>query len=930
MIDRTPESLSRPLKRLQAAGQLLAASVLVLVVLNWVGWGTGDVVLTSWNGAWAAMPPWTSLMLGIVAILVMLQPRVAVHEQTRFVAAILAVGVSVLAMVFIGTRVAGALPMDLDTVWFPEAVTEIHRSRYPGRPGITLSIAVVVLAGIAMLPDRRWPWLRRVWPVALLLASMAPQVSVASYVLGVPFAFSRTGPADIAMQSGVCLLALVFAVVAIRLSSPSLAWFIAGPYRWSLLRAAVLITAMLPTLLVMRALLVRGFQMDERDALALAIAPTTVILSLVTMLVGARTWQQHFLTDYAADASFITSSDGLFEWVSPSTRKLTGWHPRALVGRPLREFVHPDDVAALEGAASGSGGEGVQFEARLRLPNGGHLWVATSLGPILDGSGRPVGHAGSWRDIDAKVAAEDEAQRIAADRARLIARLPVGVIKTTGHLDAGVQRVVFLSERAAELLGTTVAEAIAEPWHVARAFAPEERADCRERFLAAAAAGEDFSWEGRTKGRGPASWLRIEGTITATEGRSSVFEGIIQDISRAKEDEAKLLDARATAERAAVAKAAFLANMTHEIRTPLSAVLGFTELLAGSDLSPAQRAYVARAERAGHGVLTILNDVLDYSKLEANSLQLDVGPVVLEDLFADVGVVMAGLLGDKPLDLFLDLDPDLPPLVVADGLRLRQVLVNLAGNAIKFTRTGEVLVAARLAGTDEGRATVDFTVRDTGIGMTDEEAERVFAGYAQADAATARRYGGTGLGLSVSRALVELMGGRLTVASSPGEGSTFSFRLSLPLAPLRPQPQTHDPAYRVLVVSDSPTGRDVAARLCRGLGWDAVVTTWADAQPLTQGSPSDEYDLVLVDDGRVPDLGRVETVIGPASHAPGDRPWMIAMSNEAGRPRWEACPAVDAVVVQPFTASALLEAVADARVRAEPLAEEEGTSGRSD
>ena len=268
------------------------------------------------------------------------------------------------------------------------------------------------------------------------------------------------------------------------------------------------------------------------------------------------------------------------------------------------------------------------------------------------------------------------------------------------------------------------------------------------------------------------------------------------------------------------AKSQFLANMSHEIRTPLNAVLGMLALLKRSELHPRQADYAVKGEGAARALLGLINDVLDFSKIEAGKMTLDPQPWRLDQLFRDLSVVLASNLGIKPVEVLFDLDPRLPEACLFDAMRLQQVLINLGGNAIKFTETGEVVLAARLLAQDMNAVRVAFEVIDTGIGIAPENQALIFEAFTQADAGTARRFGGTGLGVAICQRIVNLMGGELMLESTPGLGSRFHFTLTLPLAQL---PATQTPAHgaprKVLVVDDNPMALDILCRMAESLGW---------------------------------------------------------------------------------------------------------------
>jgi PAS domain S-box-containing protein len=304
-------------------------------------------------------------------------------------------------------------------------------------------------------------------------------------------------------------------------------------------------------------------------------------------------------------------------------------------------------------------------------------------------------------------------------------------------------------------------------------------------------------------------------------------------------------------------KSQFLANMSHEIRTPMNAVLGMLELLSHTGLSAKQGDLVQKASNAAGSLLGILNDILDYSKVEMGKMQLDLEPFVLDDLLCALSTILSGTIGRKPVELVFDIDPEIPAMLVGDALRLKQALINLCGNAIKFTSEGEVVLGLKLQRRDRDKACVAFSVRDTGIGITREQQQHIFSGFSQAEAATARLYGGTGLGLSISQRLVGLMGGHLVVDSVVGKGSTFSFEIDLPVAKKWPAhlPQRTDvrmSGLSVLLVEDNALTRAAVARMLGGLGWsvqalssEAAALAWLEAGFVEGSCP----DVVLMNAG---------------------------------------------------------------------------------
>ena len=344
------------------------------------------------------------------------------------------------------------------------------------------------------------------------------------------------------------------------------------------------------------------------------------------------------------------------------------------------------------------------------------------------------------------------------------------------------------------------------------------------------------------------------------DGKPVLISGIDRDITLQHEIEATLRQAKLSADRASASKSAFLANMSHEIRTPLNAVLGMLQLVERTNLEPQQHDYVLKARQAARSLLGLLNDILDYSKIEANKLKLDVHAFDLDELLADLAVIIAGNQNTAEVEAVFDIDPAVPRVLLGDGQRLKQILVNLVGNALKFTLKGEVVIGLAIVARKDGDVTLEFSVKDTGIGISAQQRERIFEGFSQAEASTSRRFGGTGLGLVISNRLVKMMGGELQLASTVGVGSRFAFAV-----PLRVQDDGEVPepspgqsqAVRLLIVDDNSTSAGVLARTAQALGWDAhSVLSGQAALEAVREVPG--YDVVLMD-WRMPTLDGVAT-----------------------------------------------------------------------
>ena len=435
-------------------------------------------------------------------------------------------------------------------------------------------------------------------------------------------------------------------------------------------------------------------------------------------------------------------------------------------------------------------------------------WSSTTKLPLKDRNGRIIGTFGITRDITELHQAEEA---LARERDRLVTLMDA--LPDLIYVKDVQGRFVLANRALSEFLGVESAQVLYGK--TTQDFLPSDLADdfIREDLDVISTGRPLINRESRVTDRsGNELWfLTTKVPLRNANGDITGVVGIDRNITNRKKAEEQLRRAKEAADAASRAKSDFLANMSHEIRTPMNAILGMTELLLmDPDVSTNQREYLDVISSAGQSLLSLINDILDLSKIEAGKLELDSIPFGIHETVGDAVKSLAVRAHDKGLELACRIAPDVPASVRGDPARLRQVLINLVGNAIKFTEAGEVVVDVELSELDPHKVALRFEVRDTGIGIPPDKIESVFQKFEQADSSTTRRYGGTGLGLAIVSRIVAAMGGDIDVNSQPGQGSTFGFTAWFETVPQAVAKESRFPAEtRILVVDDNATNRRI-------------------------------------------------------------------------------------------------------------------------
>ncbi|HEX5376957.1 MAG TPA: PAS domain S-box protein [Phenylobacterium sp.] len=557
------------------------------------------------------------------------------------------------------------------------------------------------------------------------------------------------------------------------------------------------------------------------------------------------------ISDHTRDVVFQYSLDRRVLYVSPAARRY-GYEPADLVGLPAQDLIHPDDrakVAAVVADLIANPVPDPQLDRthRVRIGSGDYVWMESQPTVVRDDEGRPQSVVSLLRDItERRVAAQALAE--SEQRYRLLTDNATDVI---GCYD---ERAVFtfLSPAIKDLMGYAPEELVGA--RTTRFMHPDDVPDVMRAFAAHFAAGpgaEALRFEYRAYRKdGTLVWLEAHPkAIYDADGQFVEFQDTVRDITDRKRLEEDLRRARDAAEAAAAVKSEFMANMSHEIRTPLTAVVGFSSLIsARADLDPIARGHADRISAAGRALLALVNDVLDFSKLEAGQTVIQPRNIAIAVVAREALDLFTLQAESKGVDLQLETGPDLPQWVAADPHAVGQVLLNLLGNAVKFSQPGVVRLALDY---DVEKGALRVRVQDSGPGLATDQAAKLFQRFSQVDGSSTRRHGGTGLGLAICKGLVEAMGGDIGVETSPGRGATFWFTIPAPVADAQRSDADGDDAFldldgvRLLVVDDNPINRELVRAILQPVGVD--VSEAVDGLSGLELAGAQPFDLILLD-----------------------------------------------------------------------------------
>jgi PAS domain S-box-containing protein len=600
------------------------------------------------------------------------------------------------------------------------------------------------------------------------------------------------------------------------------------------------------------------------------------------------------------ELAMLGSRDGIWDWdlltnevyYSPRWKSMLGYEEREIQNHfdEWEQRLHPDDreraLATIDAYLAGQASV-YELEHRLRCKDGSYRWILARGVAFRDAHGKPYRMAGSHTDITGRKRDEEALRDSEALYHSLVETLPLNVFRKDlqGRFTFGNHLFVqTLGKPLAEIRGTTDFD------YYPKELAEKYRQDDR-RVIAEKAVLHDI--EEHRKPDGEKIYVEVLKTpVFDSRGEVLGTQGLFWDVTDRKRAEEEMHKAKEAAESANRAKSAFLANISHEIRTPMNAVIGMTELVLETDLTIEQREYLELVKKSADSLLSVINDVLDFSKVEAGKLELDLVAFSLRDYLGDTLNSLAPRAYQKGLELACHVAPDVPEGLLGDPVRLGQIIVNLVGNALKFTEQGEVVVDVEATAWSDKEVWLHFAVTDTGVGVPADKQELIFNPFAQADSSTTRKYGGTGLGLAIAQRLVEMMGGRIWLESASGKGSTFHFTACFGVqaaSAARPVPveEAKIRGMQVLVVDDNATNRRILEETLTHWQMEPVLAASGRAalEILSQAAQAGEpFPLALIDvqmpemDGYTlaekikqdPDLSGTTLLVLTSSGQPGD------------------------------------------------------------
>ncbi len=653
------------------------------------------------------------------------------------------------------------------------------------------------------------------------------------------------------------------------------------------------------------------------NAMAIAIEKRTDELHKVLQALQQAQERSRLLFDSVGEGIFGLDPEGRVTFYNRSAANRLGYSVKELIGVSIHEaihYAHADgskyDESLCPMRAAYADGEIHQVENEVLWCRDGSSFPVEYSALPLRRDGSIVGAVVVFRDLTERLAAEAELKK-------LIEFAPFAI--SMNSVSDRSNSIDHLNHRFIELFGWTREDIPdLDTWFIKAYPDPELRQQVID------------TWSEREKeARKNHNTLIVpfEARVRCKDGRDRVVEWsavtigdrkivVAMDVTERHRLLEELARAKERAEEATRAKSDFLANMSHEIRTPMNAIIGMSQLALQTELTRKQRNYIDKVSRSADALLGIINDILDFSKIEAGKLDMEQVDFRLEDVLESLANLVGLKSEEKGLELMFDVPAEVPTSLVGDPLRLGQILVNLGNNAVKFTERGEIVIGVALVEKNDTRVTLQFSVRDSGIGMTEAQQEKLFQSFSQADSSTTRKYGGTGLGLSISHKLTEMMHGRIWVESEPGVGSIFKFTAEFGWHPGENASRHLIPGIlgdvRALVVDDNATNREIIQAMLLSFGFrvDVVGSGEAALALLIEADLSDPYRLVLMD-WQMPGRDGVESIRKIESTPLKVVPKVIMMTAYGREDVRQAAADIKVVsfLVKPVTPSALMDAI---------------------
>ncbi len=547
----------------------------------------------------------------------------------------------------------------------------------------------------------------------------------------------------------------------------------------------------------------------------------------------------------------VGGSDGRLQLVNPAFEKLFGYASEEAIGQRADHLLYPRGLSReeMDGRLQRLKQETVHETVQRRKKSGDLVDVEVHAVPLsLEGGEQNV--LALYQDISERMGVQKALQESEEIFRTVSAAAPIGIFYTDAN-----GKILYTNKRWEEMTGRTAQDAMRAGW--ADAVHPEDRAVVEKLWESGFALQIELKDQCRfLTPEGHVNWVQWQTrALVGRDGKLQGYVGVVEDITRRRAAEQRLKEAKEAAEAASRAKSEFLANMSHEIRTPMNGILGMTDLALDTELKPEQREYLDMVRSSAESLLGIINDILDFSKIEAGRLDLESVAFSLPDCIESALEPLAVRAQQKGLEVTWALQGDIPEFLIGDPTRLRQILINLAGNAIKFTKQGEVSVRAERLQTKDGLIPIRISISDTGMGIPEEKQLQIFSAFSQADSSTTREFGGTGLGLSISARLIQLMKSEIELVSTPGKGSTFAFTVPFlratgvpPAIPAMAQPPLMN--EKALVVDDNEINRNLLMQVLPP--WGLLTTCAASGveglelfrKSLDEGAP---FSVVLLD-----------------------------------------------------------------------------------